>query len=357
MQNSMLILTLDYELYGDGSGDIYKHIVEPTERILSICNKHNVKITIFVECLEILKMKELNKNNELKQATASIGDIERQLQSACKMGHDVQLHLHPQWVDAKFSNESGWTLNEKYYSVCNLIEGIGEERTKEIVGNCKKYLEELLQQVDSSYKCNAFRAGGYCITPSEKIVKILTELDFKIDSSVLPGDCKGGPHGYDFTNSPKEYYWYIENYNVIMKSQNETGMIELPLATKRMVRLFKYDVKRILVNMRQKKHAIRRITANTSSNSILKKILYFASYEYVNWDYCLFTIAKMKKYYNMYATDAIAVGQRPIVLVGHSKEFVYDKSLKKLFQLGKDGNSRFLTVNQFLAEESANQIR
>ena len=36
-----LFLTLDYELYGNGSGDVFHHIIEPTDRILKIAEKYN----------------------------------------------------------------------------------------------------------------------------------------------------------------------------------------------------------------------------------------------------------------------------------------------------------------------------
>ena len=35
-----LFLTLDYELYGNGSGDVFHHIIEPTDRILKIAEKY-----------------------------------------------------------------------------------------------------------------------------------------------------------------------------------------------------------------------------------------------------------------------------------------------------------------------------
>ena len=40
-----LFLTLDYELYGNGSGDVFHHIIEPTDRILKIAEKYNAKLT------------------------------------------------------------------------------------------------------------------------------------------------------------------------------------------------------------------------------------------------------------------------------------------------------------------------
>ena len=42
-----ILLTLDYELYGDGTGDVLRDVVKPTERILSICERFGCRITIF----------------------------------------------------------------------------------------------------------------------------------------------------------------------------------------------------------------------------------------------------------------------------------------------------------------------
>lgn len=43
-----ILLTLDYELYGNGSGDVFKHMIEPTNRILEIAQKYNLRLTFFL---------------------------------------------------------------------------------------------------------------------------------------------------------------------------------------------------------------------------------------------------------------------------------------------------------------------
>ena len=69
-------MTLDYELFGDGSGNVFDNIIDPTERILSLCKDFNVRITIFFEVFEYLKLKhewELgNKMNYSKNPAAAI---------------------------------------------------------------------------------------------------------------------------------------------------------------------------------------------------------------------------------------------------------------------------------------------
>ena len=96
-----LLFTLDYELYGNGSGDVFKHIIEPTDKILGIVEKYNAKLTIFFEVIEYWKLKEeWESGNRMGYDRNPIEAMERQLKRAFEYGHDIQLHLHPQWVDA-----------------------------------------------------------------------------------------------------------------------------------------------------------------------------------------------------------------------------------------------------------------
>src|SRR5690606_25811383 len=98
-----LILTFDYELYGDGSGDVFQHMIDPTNRILSVCDENNIKTTIFFEVLEYLKIKkEWEAGNQMGYIKNPVEAIKIQLQEAARNGHDIQLHVHPQWVNAKF---------------------------------------------------------------------------------------------------------------------------------------------------------------------------------------------------------------------------------------------------------------
>lgn len=49
-----IIITLDYEISGYGTGDVRQLVIEPTERILSILNLRRIKMTIFFE-LEVFQ--------------------------------------------------------------------------------------------------------------------------------------------------------------------------------------------------------------------------------------------------------------------------------------------------------------
>ena len=44
-----LILSLDYEIFGNGAGDVIRDVIEPTQRMLRICDRHGAKMTIMFE--------------------------------------------------------------------------------------------------------------------------------------------------------------------------------------------------------------------------------------------------------------------------------------------------------------------
>ena len=53
-----ILITLDYELFFGQSGSIEKSIIEPTEKLLSILDRFNIKASFFVDSGYILKLKE-----------------------------------------------------------------------------------------------------------------------------------------------------------------------------------------------------------------------------------------------------------------------------------------------------------
>jgi hypothetical protein len=44
-----LILSLDYEVFGNGTGDVMRDVVCPTSRLLDTCDRHGAKMTIMFE--------------------------------------------------------------------------------------------------------------------------------------------------------------------------------------------------------------------------------------------------------------------------------------------------------------------
>ena len=158
-----ILITLDYELYGNGSGDIFKHIIEPTESILTVCNEHGVKITIFFEVVEYWALKnEWEKGNTMGYAMNPVEAMENYIRTAYGQGHDAQLHIHPQWVNALYEN-GRWNVDFNAWRLGD-YKSEGENRLYQLVKKGKETLEGIINH--PSYQCTAFRVGGFNIQPS-----------------------------------------------------------------------------------------------------------------------------------------------------------------------------------------------
>ena len=174
-----LALTHDWELRGDGSGDIEQIQFAPLRRLLEIYAKFDARTTFLPDVMQQLRFRRLeDKHPELK-ITADSWD--EHVREAFRLGHDIQLHLHPQWLNAKYENGS-WRLNGDW-SILNY----DREAAAAMVADGQQYLENLLQPLDSSYRCLAFRAGALAAAPSDHLFKSLVGLGVQLDVSIAGG--------------------------------------------------------------------------------------------------------------------------------------------------------------------------
>ena len=96
----------------------------------------------------------------------------------------------------------------------------------------KAFLEKHLQSVDPSYRCVAYRAGGYCVQPHEELFKVLNENGIFIDSSVSAMQKGHGLNVYDYMDVPEgKTGWWLKNDAPISKQvKKENGdTYEVPI--------------------------------------------------------------------------------------------------------------------------------
>src|SRR5271167_3100161 len=93
------LFTLDYEIHGNGDGCPYALMVEPTDRMLRQFDLYGAKLTILADIAEILKFREYARMHG--QDDYHYGKIADQLREAIRRGHDVQLHIHSSYFNAR----------------------------------------------------------------------------------------------------------------------------------------------------------------------------------------------------------------------------------------------------------------
>jgi hypothetical protein len=174
-----LSLTDDWELRGNGSGDIEEIQFRPMRELVGIYNRHHVRSTFNAEVMQQLTFRKFQKEFPSLRALADCWD--EHVLEAFRQGHDVQLHLHTQWTKAEYDG-GGWKLSGDW-SILNY----DEETAFELLRAGKEYLENLLRGVNSNYRAVSFRAGSSIIAPSPFILTTLARLGIRLDMSIVGG--------------------------------------------------------------------------------------------------------------------------------------------------------------------------
>ena len=325
-----IILTLDYELYGNGSGDVFEHIISPTNKILDIAEEYNAKLTIFFEVIEYWKLKiEWEKGNDMGYKENPIKAIENQLQLAYKKGHDIQLHLHPQWVDAKYENNQ-WVVNLNEWRLGEYNKE-GEFSLNNLLKKGKQTIEKIIMPIDPAYRCFALRAGGYNAQPSHDIVKAMKETGLVIDSSLFPGGIEYGTLSkYDYSSIPIDQgYSHTSDF---LEQKGDSHIIELPIVAFPIIRLEKFlspnRIQSLLRNTNSTKQTFNAKTSNKTT--YLAKIKYLFETEHQTWDYCLLPKRLHKKFLHSIQQQN---DRNIFVLVGHPKSFLANSNFEYLLSL------------------------
>lgn len=347
------LLTFDYELYGDGSGDVFHNVVEPTELLLKIARVKNVKYTFFFEVVEYWFLKrEWEAGNHMGYAENPAAAMANQMRQAVSEGHDVQLHVHSQWCDARWECDHWQVATDN--SQWRMPEMRGD--MDELLARGKRTLEEMLRPVKPDYCCNTFRAGWYNAMPCARQLHAMRRAGFVADSSVVPGAVETGQWTrYDYSASPTDAAtWYIQD-DIDKPADSKTDIIELPIVTLPIKRITKYlSWSRIKSIINNRKSAVGALEAKTSEDGNPKGILskftsmmkFLLSVEWQTWDVCLFSKSMNDKFINNKVHDKRGI----YVLVGHPKGLTETAGLEHLIdRCHSDLSASFVTVNDVLS--------
>lgn len=220
------IFTLDYEIHGNGDGCPLELMVEPTRRMLDQFDRYGAKLTIMADVAEILKFKEYKE--QFGRDDFHYEAIAEQLRDAIRRGHDVQLHLHASYFNARFEN-GAWAQDWSEYNFA----GLPLERINEVVRIGKTYLENLLQPVAPTYECLAFRAANWSVSPSRNVIQALHRNGIRIETSVFKYGRREGIVSFDYSDAPSDLVpWRVADDDVCR--QDEAGKLwEIPIYCER----------------------------------------------------------------------------------------------------------------------------
>ena len=174
-----LALTDDWELRGNGSGDVSQLQFAPLRELLRIYGQYGVRSTFNVEVMQQLTFRKFQDQYPALERLADEWDYH--VREAFKQGQDIQLHIHPQWSTAHYENGK-WKLSGEW-SLLNY----DADSAWRMLSESKKYLEDLLRPLDPAYRCVSFRSGSSCIAPSSFALQLLARLGIVFDMSIVGG--------------------------------------------------------------------------------------------------------------------------------------------------------------------------
>jgi len=212
---SKVILTFDYELFlGKRSGTAIKSIIEPTYKIIELLEKYSAKAIFFVDVTYLMALRKYDHKD--------LEPIVKQLKKLISIGSTIELHLHPQWLDAKPIEEEWEFVSFDRYR----LHSLKESEIEKLFSDGVEFLENI-----TDTKVIAFRAGGWSITPFKVLKNSFLKNGIKLDMSVLDGFYeKALPmHYYDFLNTPSKEYYKFEDEVTIEDSSG--SFLEVPVTT------------------------------------------------------------------------------------------------------------------------------
>jgi hypothetical protein len=302
-----IIFTLDYEIYGNGTGTLTDLVFEPAEQLLRIFRNWDAKFVAFVEVAELERI-------DAVAADPAIDLVKRQIQQMYREGFEIGLHLHPQWSNARY-HQKQWSLDYSEYNLCTLP----RTRISEIVDSSLDYLRHSVDQPD--FTPLSFRAGNWLFQPTQTAASVLSEKGIRIDSSVFKGGLQRN-HRLDYRPALKNgYYWPFSDDAT--KPDAGGPWIELPIYAEMVPSWRMVTTKRLgfsnSVGM-----------AGRSTGHKWNRLLDFARFRYpLKLDFCRMSLDELTSM----VERVIRHDQKkpdlykPIVAIGHTKDLADPKTV------------------------------
>jgi len=331
-----IILTLDYEIFGDGTGDVKKHMVKPTERIINVCNKHKVPLVVMLDVVEYMKFIEYDEwlCNDLEYSPARL--IEDQIKKIFSEGHDVQLHIHHQWADAEYKNKH-WMIKNWDESIAKL----SEREISDLIYLAKSQLEDLLRKIRPNYFCTSLRLTNLPWIEAPLVThQPMIKNGIKIHSLSISESEKNNERGY----------WALDS---------EGKLFEFPIHSRCVPFYRMISVNRIVNELYRRGYSFfKRVKLQNEQkakkDTTLSAVWSVKDGYHLKWDFCKLSARKMiellKNGLDQYDTHHNEV---PLVAIGHSKDIFSEKQLERFIVLAQEkfvrkGLARFTTFGDYV---------
>ncbi|MGA2254141.1 MAG: hypothetical protein ABSG53_05715, partial [Thermoguttaceae bacterium] len=219
-----ILLSFDHEL-SLGSADSYaRNLFDPTDGLLELADLLRVPITLFTDVCAAIRFRDWDHKGYFVP-------YQQQVRRAVEQGHDVQLHIHPHWIDSSYQN--GRFIPAMTYTLGCFRDRRWPDSIPGIVERGVAMLNELCLPCRADYQCIAFRAGGFCLAPeTASVLAALYDAGIRIDSSIAKGNyIESAAATVDHRNMPARANWFIARGGPLDREADE-GLYEIPIAAR-----------------------------------------------------------------------------------------------------------------------------
>lgn len=337
-----ILLTLDYELFnGKDSGTVVNSIIIPMNELNKVLDKHQSKITLFVDTCFLNRLK-LHKETNIN-ILSDWETINAQLQEMAKKGHDLQLHLHPNWFHAQF-------LKDKWYS-CTDDYKLSDLSRKEVEQLFVEGIETLQMLGGGKAGKWAFRAGAYCLQTLSNYAELFAKYGISIDSSVFRNRKSKTKkwEWYDFTSLPKENVYHFSNDITQTDSKGKFVEVTIPTFKISFIRLFI----RYMLRKTKKNSSIQTWGDGTGSLSKLDskyKNIYRKIKSYITPSYSCASIDRSASDLESLYQRAQKRGDDYFLIMGHPKSFS-KRSIEQFDEfLNRHPDDESITISKYVEQ-------
>ena len=261
IQIMKILFTLDYELFlGNCTGSVEHCLIAPMNRLCEVADKYNLKFTVFVDATYLVALK--NWGEAYPSLKNDLKSVSEHLQHLHENGHDIQLHIHPQWSFSRYDGEK-WIMDCTHYKLSDL----SEKEACTIFDESKTLLESIVGK-----KVIAFRAGGFSAQPTSMLTHLMDKFNLRIDSSVFSHSQYDSPQQqYDYRSMPNKSSYYFDKD--ICREEEKGRYMEIPITTYYLSPVFnwKLALSRIVKTSKHKNYG-DGISVETTKSSIVKRL-------------------------------------------------------------------------------------
>ena len=324
------VFSLDYEIYGNGEGSLRNLVIDPTQRLAEVFRGFGVPFVVFAEAVEFAKMEEA-------QSDPDIGALRAQLRELRDGGHEIALHLHPWWANARYE-DGQWCLDWNQRSICALP----SDRVDAIVSGAIRYLRDSLG--DPHFTPLSFRSGLWVMQPTRVVADVLARHGVRVDSSVFKG---GRVHALELDYRPaaaNDGFWRFGND--VNQPDPRGALWEIPIYTQMVPFWQMLGSKRLKLQ--------NKARSSGRGTPLPRRWRDFLRFRYPKkLDFCRMTFEEMRDCVDAAFQEGKGrTGERScVVAIGHSKDFVDSDAVRRFLSYLQERSVQVTTFSRLLQQE------